>query len=399
MSGAGGQAYWGSGAELRGAMSDLLVIGGGVVGLSIAYEAAGRGRRVRVIDAGQPAREASWAGAGILPPAGEGDLDPLEQLVALSNRCHAAWAEELRAETGIDNGYRHCGAIYLAREARDTAQLDELAGWAASRSIVAEPLPGSALSEAEPALRPSGSVSAAYLLPEERQIRNPRHLKALLLGCAQRGVEITSGMAADDFEVRGGRIRAVRTIGGTIAVDQVCITTGSWTAAVARRLGVQLAIKPVRGQIALLALKQPLLSRIVNEGPRYLVPRCDGRLLVGSTEEDAGFDRTTTAGAIGELLRFAQSLVPDLASAQLERTWAGLRPATRDGLPYLGAVPEVDNAWVAAGHFRGGLQLSTGTAVVMNQLMADERPEVDLTAFRLDRTATTENARQEVSLP
>jgi glycine oxidase len=380
-------------------MSDLLVIGGGVVGLSIAYEAAGRGRRVRVIDAGQPAREASWAGAGILPPAGEGDLDPLEQLVALSNRRHTAWTEELRAETGIDNGYRHCGAIYLARDARDTAQLDELATWAASRSIIAEPLPGSALSEAEPALRPTGAVSAAYLLPEERQIRNPRHLKALLQACAQRGVQITAGMAADDFEIRGARIRAVRTVGGTISADQFCITTGSWTAAVARRLGVQLQIKPIRGQIALLALQRPLLSRIINEGPRYLVPRPDGRVLVGSTEEDAGFDRSNTAGAIGELLRFAQSLVPELASAQLERTWAGLRPATRDGLPYLGAVPGLDNAWVAAGHFRGGLQLSTGTALVMNQLMADQRPEVDLSAFRLDRAAAPETARQEVSLP
>jgi glycine oxidase len=380
-------------------MVDLLVVGGGVIGLSIAYEAAKRGRGVRVIDAAQPAREASWAGAGILPPAGEGDHDQLEQLVALSNRLHAAWTEDLRAETGIDNGYRRCGAIYLAREACDVGPLDELAHWAASRNIVAEPLLAGMLQEVEPALRPSGKVAAAYLMPEERQIRNPRHLKALLLACAQRGVEISAGLAAEDFEIRGRRVRAVRTIEGPIAAGQVCLTTGSWTAAVARRLGVQLAIKPMRGQIALLSLHQPILSRIVNEGSRYLVPRSDGRLLVGSTQEDAGFDRSNTAGAIGELLRFAQSLVPDLATAQLERTWAGLRPATRDGLPYLGAVPELDNAWIAAGHFRGGLQLSTGTAIVMNQLLAGERPEVDLAAFRLDRAATAEHARQEVSLP
>jgi glycine oxidase len=380
-------------------MVDLLVVGGGVIGLSIAYEAARRGRRVRVIDAAQPAREASWAGAGILPPAGEGDHDHLEQLVVLSNRLHAEWAEELRFETGIDNGYRRCGAVYLAREARDVRPLEDLATWAVSRGIIAEPLLAGAIQEVEPALRPSGKVSAAYLMPEERQIRNPRHLKALLLACAQRGVEISAGLAADDFEIRGGRIRAVRTIDGAIATNQVCITTGSWTAAVARRLGIQLAIKPMRGQMALLSLRQPILSHIVNEGSRYLVPRSDGRLLVGSTQEDAGFDRSTTAGAIGELLRFAESLVPDLAAAQLERTWAGLRPATRDGLPYLGAVPGLDNAWIAAGHFRGGLQLSTGTAIVMNQLLAGEPPEVDLTAFRLDRATKAEVARQEISLP
>ena len=384
-------------------MSDLLVIGGGVVGLSIAYEAAGRGRRVRVIDSGQPGREASWAGAGILPPAGEGNLEPLEQLFALSNRRHAQWAEELRAATGIDNGYRACGAIYLAREAREIEQLKQLGAWAAVRNIAAEVLNGAALQKVEPALRPTGTLAAAYLVPQECQLRNPRHVKALIVGCAQRGIEISPGVAAEDFDVRGGRIRAVRTTTGGVWAKDVCITTGSWTGPIARKLGVQLAIKPIRGQIALLSLARPLLSRIVNEGSRYLVPRPDGRVLVGSTEEDAGFDRTTTAGAIGELLRFACSLVPDLAAAQIERTWAGFRPATDDGLPYLGRVPELENAWVAAGHFRSGLQLSTGTAAVMNQLLAGEEPEVDLTGFRLDRpspsaTPAADRPRREITL-
>ncbi len=370
-------------------MADLLVIGGGVVGLSIAYEAAGRGQSVRVIDATQPGREASWAGAGILPPAGEGNLDPLEQLVALSNHLHATWAEQLRDSTGIDNGYRRCGAIYLAREAREIEHLRQLGSWAATRKIAAEPLSGGALQQAEPALRPSGVIAGAYLVADEHQIRNPRHLKALLVGCAQRDVEVCPGVAAEDFEIRGERITAVRTTAGKYSARAFCVTTGAWTGAVARKLGVQLAIKPIRGQIALLSQNRPLFSRIVNEGKRYLVPRPDGRVLVGSTEEDAGFDRATTAGSIGELVRFALSLVPDLSAAQLERSWAGLRPATLDGIPYLGSVPELENAWVAAGHFRGGLQLSTGTAVVMNQLMAGEQTDVDLTPFRLDRQSPT----------
>ena len=367
-------------------MSDVLIVGGGVIGLSLAYELAGRGAAVRVIDAGQPAREASWAGAGILPPARSTAGDPLEQLTALSNDLHRQWSEALRETTGIDNEYRRSGAIYLARGAEEALRLREFAAQAQQRDIVAEELTTARLRDLEPALSPS-ELKSAYLVPEECQLRNPRHLKALLGACVARGVKVTSGAAAHDFETRGDRITAVRTSVGPIQADQVCLTAGAWSAALAERWGVNVAIKPIRGQIVLLATARSVLARIINEGPRYLVPRRDGRLLVGSTEEDAGFDRSTTAGAIGGLLEFALSLAPQLAAAQVERSWAGLRPCTADGMPYLGRVPHLDNAFVAAGHFRGGLQLSPGTAVVMCQLMRGERPAVDLEAFRVDRHA------------
>lgn len=373
-------------------MSSCLVIGGGVVGLSLAYELAGEGRAVRVIDSGQPGREASWAGAGILPPAGSAATDPLEQLAALSNRIHADWAEQLRETTGIDNGFRPTGAIYVARGTGESRGLEQLVRWAHARGIVCERLAPAALSELEPALRLAGSPKSAYLVPAECQLRNPRHLKALVAGCAQRGVEITPGAAAEDFEVRGDRVRAVRTNLGPISAEQFCITTGAWSAAVAGKLGFAAEVRPIRGQIVLMATPGPLVSRIINEGPRYLVPRPDGRLLIGSTEEDVGFDRRNTAGAVGELLEFALGLVPKLADAQLERTWAGLRPATRDRLPYIGRVPGLANAFMAAGHFRGGLQLSAGTAVVMSQLMGGRQPAVDLEAFRLDREAADPRA-------
>jgi glycine oxidase len=200
-------------------------------------------------------------------------------------------------------------------------------------------------------------------------------------------------------------MKAVRTSLGTISADRFCIATGAWSAAIARRLGCKADIRPIRGQIVLLANARPVVNRIINEGPRYLVPRPDGRLLVGSTEEDVGFDRGTTAGAIGELLQFALGLVPELKQARMERSWAGLRPATRDGLPYLGRVPGLENAFMAAGHFRGGLQLSTGTAAVMSQLMQGRQPALELGAFRLDRAASEpagegrRPSRREVSLP
>jgi glycine oxidase len=198
-------------------------------------------------------------------------------------------------------------------------------------------------------------------------------------------VEVSAGIAAEDFDIRGGRIEAVRTTAGRLTAGSVVVTAGSWTGLLLARLGCRPAIKPIRGQIVLLSTTRPLITRIVNEGPRYLVPRPDGRLLAGSTEEDVGFDRGTTSAGVEGLLRLAISLVPALAEAQFERAWAGLRPSTRDGLPYLGRVPGVENLLLAAGHFRSGLQLSTGTAAVMAQLVRGESPSVDLAPFRLDR--------------
>lgn len=371
-------------------MSDLLVIGGGVVGLSIAYEAAGRGLRVQLIDARQPGREASWAGAGILPPAGEHSTNPLEQLTTLSNRLHRQWAEELRATTTIDNGYRPCGGLYVARDESTRDELGRMHAWAASEGIAIEPLSRDALSQLEPAVQPAGEQLEAAFLPGECQLRNPRHLKALVAGCVRRGVDIVPDAAADDFDISGDHITGVHTARGPFAAANYCLAAGSWTTPLARKLQLRVAIKPIRGQIAMLRCERPLFSRVVNEGKRYLVPRLDGRIIVGSTEEDAGFDASTSDDVIAGLMEFAASLVPQLSGATPELYWAGLRPASRDGLPYLGKVPGLENAYVAAGHFRSGLQLSPGTAIVINDLLAEETPSIDLSSFRPDRHAGTE---------
>lgn len=378
-------------------MSDCLIVGGGVIGLSLAYELAGHGLQVRLIDAGQPGREASWAGAGILPPAWPGSDDPLEQLTALSNTLHAQWSAELLEATGNDNGFRRCGGIYLARDADEAHRLSQFAALAESRGITAQRLSAASLVELEPSLLPQGAVEAAYHLPGECQIRNPRHLKALLIACGQRGVEISPGVSAEDFEIRGDRISGVRTNRGLLRADAVCITAGAWTAALMKKMGFAPRLKPIRGQIVLLSTARPVVSRIINEGSRYLVPRADGRLLVGSTEDDVGFDRGTTAAGVAGLLDFALNLVGDLSSATIERTWAGLRPSTSDGRPYIGPLPGLENAFVAAGHFRSGLQLSTGTAVVVSQLIRGEQPQIDLSIFRADRD--TKSADNPISAP
>jgi glycine oxidase len=174
--------------------------------------------------------------------------------------------------------------------------------------------------------------------------------------------------------------------GRRFAGDVFVAAAGAWSAALLAEAGVSLAVRPVRGQIALLRPPAPLFSHVLWRGPRYLVPRADGRVLAGATEEEAGFAAHPTAAGVDGLLHLAFDLVPALRDAPFERAWAGLRPGSADGLPYLGAAPGFDNLYIAAGHFRAGFELSAGTARVMAQLILGEEPEVPLEAFRPDRS-------------
>jgi glycine oxidase len=368
-----------------------LILGGGVVGLSLAYELACQGLRVSLIDRGPLGGEASWAGAGILPPAGIGTEAAVEEpLRALANTLHAQWSQQLLEETGIDNGYRVCGGLYFDREPGGGQRLAALAQQWQSQSMRVEHVAAADLAGLEPAITAGPEVGCrlvALHLPDEAQLRNPRHLKALFSACVRRGVTLHEATEAQDFVVRGSRVQAVRTTLGELAAERFCLAGGAWTGALASRLGCTLAVKPIRGQIALLRDEPGRLRRVINEGKRYLVPRPDGRILVGSTEEDAGFDKRPTAEGVAGLLDFALGLAPSLAVARLERTWAGLRPGSIDGLPYLGRLAGFDNAFVAAGHFRSGLQLSTASAVVMGQLIRGQAAAVNLEPFDPQRAA------------
>lgn len=383
-------------------MPDVLIIGGGVIGLSLAWDLAQHGQSVQVIDRGEPGKEASWAGAGILPPASwKTALHPYDQLRALSSELHPQWAAALLLQTGIDTGYRLCGGIYLARTPGETASLIAWAGAAAEEGIEVRRL-GDLELEASgvktwgrlPACPTSGEagtwdrkqILAAYLLPHEAQLRNPRHLQALRISCEQWGVEITPGVEAQGFDIRAGRLAAVITSAGPMQARQFCFTSGAWTGKLCTRLGIPLGILPIRGQMVLFNTGEASsLKPIVTEGSRYLVPRDDGRVLAGSTEEEVGFDKSTTEEAIADLTSFARGLIPALENAPVERTWAGLRPASFDGLPYLGPLPGLSNCFIASGHFRSGLYLSPATAVVMSQLLRGEQPRIDLGPFRVLR--------------
>ena len=357
---------------------NVLVLGGGVIGLSIAYVLAREQLSVEVVDRGDFGQEASWAGAGIIPPGNPAlARTPFDRLRALSCEAFPALSEELRSSTGIDNGYIRCGGLELLTG--DEADDQEWRG----DGIRCEELSEAGLHRLEPNLA-TGFVKGFHL-PDTAQLRNPRHIRALVAACASCGVRLRSNCPVIELKRSRNRIEAAHLTDTPLTADRYVITAGAWSSGLLEPLGWRPRIRPVRGQIVLLNSGAPLFRHVLMLGKRYLVPRPDGRILVGATEEDVGFDKRTTAAAIRDLLDFAISVVPRLADVPLERSWAGLRPGSPDGLPFLGPVPDIENLFVAAGHFRAGIQLSPGTAVVMKDLLLGKTPTIPLEPFRLDR--------------
>jgi glycine oxidase len=359
---------------------DVIILGGGVIGLTTAYFLAREGVRVVLCDQRATGMESSWAGAGILPPS---DIDhaqyPLDRLRAISGQIFPELSRELNERTGIDNGYSRCGGIEFLGST-DVAAADEWYGLGATTKSLTE----NEVAELEPALAPG--LGRALLLPGMAQVRNPRHLQALRAACAASGnVRLVEHSAAHGFVVENGRVKGVRLASEVLVGDNFVVATGAWTDRLMEPLGIRLRIEPVRGQIALLNPGRMVFRRVLLWGSRYLVPRLDGRVLIGSTEEHAGFEKTPTAAGIEGLLALGVKLVPALGEAALEKTWAGLRPGSPDGVPFLGVVPGVENLYVAAGHFRAGIQLSPGTGLLLSEMILQRPLTMPVDAFRLNR--------------
>jgi len=365
---------------------DVVVVGAGVVGLSVAYAMARRGASVAVLDRREPGREASWAGAGLLPAQGDPERRPSHptlQLRAWSAELYPEWSEALREETGIDNGYRRTGGVDVARTEAEEHALRTTAGRWRVEGIAAERLAPADLARIEPAL--ADDLRAVYFLPDRAQVRNPWHLRAMAEAVARRGGVVSGHRPAEGFVVRGDRVAGVRTAAGTIEADWTVVAAGAWSGGLLEGLGLRAPTPPVKGQIVLLNGGRPLLRRIVEHGKHYLVPREDGRVLIGATEEDAGFDVLPTADAFQGLLDVAYALCPILREAEVEATWAGLRPGSLDTRPYIGPAPGFRNLVVAAGHKRAGLQLSPATAELVADVVTGRPPRIDLSYFRIGR--------------
>ncbi|HAP07262.1 MAG TPA: glycine oxidase ThiO [Planctomycetaceae bacterium] len=359
----------------------VVLLGGGVVGLTTALLLRQRGMAVTLVERARAGTEASWAGAGMLPPGRAVQSESAEaRLRSFSFECWPKLNELLRRLTGEDNGYRVCGSVLLADTSGEAAA--EAMRWQRD-GVAAEALEGADLRRRIPQLK--ANWSAATWLPEFAQVRNPWHLRVLQNACLKAGVMILEQAGEAVLEQHSGRIIAVRLSDRTLVPTAVCLTSGAWTGPILAQFGIPIPIRPIRGQMVLLQTQPGWLPHVIESGRRYLVPREDGLILVGSTEEDAGFCRSTTVSGVRGLLEFACDLSPELQSAPVVKTWAGLRPGTPDGLPFLGLVTGFENLFAGAGHFRSGLQMSAGTAEILCELILTGRSPLNLSGLTFDR--------------
>jgi len=367
---------------MSAARTDVVVVGGGLVGCALAAELAERGRAVIVIERSEPGAEASGAAAGMLSPQSESRArDAFFDLAVESRGLYPAWVRRLEAATGADVGYRKTGLLHCRFEPDESG--GEAFAWQRAAGLAAVEMSRAELGGmAGGALSPE--VRGAVYFPDEAVVDPRRLTRAAWMCAARRGADVRSGISVVGFRVEKGVCRGVDTDAGAIEADAVVDAAGAW-AAFEGRLPVTLPVAPVRGQIVELSLPQQPLGSVVASGDVYVVPRPDGTLLLGSTAERVGFRKEVTAEAVGRLVAAATRLVPALASARFVAAWSGLRPATPDGWPVLGGSP-VRGLFFAAGHFRNGILLAPVTAAILADLLTGA-PARDLAPFSVERFA------------
>jgi glycine oxidase len=351
-------------------MTDVVIIGGGLIGMMTAHYLAQKGRKVALFDRGMTGSESSWAGGGILSP-----LYPwrypqaVTDLAKVSQAQYAELAEMLRVTTGIDPEWRQSGLMMLKL---DVDECQQAAKWAKQNGYALELVDRAGVDRLQPGI---GINSAeAVWMPNIAQIRNPRLLKALRRLLEVDGVEVFEGHEVTDILVENGRVVGVRVGESPHLAGQVVVAGGAWSGRIMATLGIELPVRPVKGQMLLYRAPQGLLEHIILSEDHYLIPRADGRVLVGSTLEHCGFDKQTTTGALEELRRYAQRILPVLDAYPIERQWAGLRPGTVDGIPFIGPCPEIDGLYVNAGHYRNGVVTGLASVELLVDIMLQQSP-------------------------
>jgi glycine oxidase len=357
--------------------TDVLVVGAGVIGLACAWRGAQRGLSVRVIDRETPGSGASRVAAGMLAPVGEASWgeDALLDLNLASARAYPDFAAELEQASGRTVGFRRCGALHVALDRDESEELRR--GYELQRSLglEAEWLLPAGCRELEPGLSPG--ITAGVHVPEEGEV-DPRTLVAALVAAIENaGGEVIAGAEASRGLIEGDRLRGVATADGReLRADRVVLATGCWSGSTGWLPDDAVPpVRPIKGQILTLRgpAAEPVCERIVGTQWVYVVPREDGRLVVGATVEERGFELTVTAGGVHELLREAYRVLPEIAELELTEAIAGLRPGTPDNAPVIGHGA-LDGLVIATGHFRNGILLAPITADAVAALLAGVEP-------------------------
>lgn len=364
--------------------SDFVVIGAGIHGCATALRLAQAGARVTVLERSVPGAEASSAAGGILSPGVEAQHGgPLLALAQDSMRRWPGFAAELAETTGIDLAYRTQGTLRIVfgetEAAAWRADLPRLVGL----GVAAEWLDGTALRALEPAL--AAGASGGFLFRDEACLDPKPLLRALATAAAGAGVRFLTGQVRR-IACENGRVVGVEHVSGRLAADAVLLAAGAWAGLVEGSGLPAGAVRPVRGQMVVLAARPELVGRVVFSPKGYLVPRPDGRVLCGSTMEEAGFEKVVTAAGMASILGMAIETAPELAAAPYVESWSNFRPATADGLPILGAGA-VPGLFYSTGHHRHGILLAPASADLVAASLLGERPALDLTPYSVARLA------------
>jgi glycine oxidase len=369
---------------------DVVFVGGGVIGLAGAWRAAAAGLGVAVVDP-RPGAGASSAAAGMLAPVTE--VRPGEELLLRLNRASAerypAFVAELEDATGASVGYWRCGTVVAARDRDERAALEELFEFQRELGLPVERLDRKELRTLEPALAPS--VSGGFFASGDHQVDNRALVSALVDACRRTGVELVARRAERVRLERGTAAGVVLDDGTSVASTTVVVSAGCWSRGLA---GVperaRPPVRPVKGQLLHLRSADPAtnLAHTVRGGDVYVVPRRDGRVVVGATVEEQGFDERATAGATFELLRSAYELIPGIVELELVETTVGLRPGSPDNAPILGHT-SVEGLLVATGHYRSGILLAPVTADCLVELITTGVTPEAIAPFSPERFALT----------
>lgn len=356
-------------------MTEAVIVGGGVIGLLTARELLAGGVRVTLIDREGTGSEASWAGGGIVSP-----LYPWNYVPAIS--ALASWAQSvypqltqaLRAETGIDPELNPCGLLML-----NPPDAEQALQWARQFGKNMQRVARDFVAQREPAA--TQDFDDALWLPYVSNVRNPRLLQALKASLLLRPdftlvdqVEVTAIMPADAQTESAAMVMCGKR---QFRADKIVVCAGAWSARLLHDAGCDLPVVPVRGQMLLFDARPGLIHSVILKDGKYLIPRLDGHILVGSTTEEVGFDKTTTEDARELLLSHAYDIAPTLRDVPVIKQWAGLRPGAPGGLPFIGLIPGWNNLYVNAGHYRNGLVLAPASARLMADLLLQRAPIVD----------------------
>ena len=356
---------------------DILIIGGGISGMLTARELQLAGRQVTILDKVAAGQESSWAGGGILLPIYPWrQPDAISDLVISSLSMYPELSQTLYNSTGIDPEWQPCGMLICKNP-----DIQQAMKWCESRQIRYQPAADSMLATLDT------DFDQPLWLPDIAQARNPRLLKSLKAYLTQHGVHFLEHAEVTGIEVLPRRIDSISTSQQQFRANQIVLCAGAWTAKLLQQWlphsSVQIHIKPVRGQMLLFDAKPDTLQHMILDADHYLIPRRDGKILVGSTVEQAGFEKQTTEQARQDLYQFATRLLPTLKPFPVCAHWAGLRPGTPDGIPYISFHPDYDNLSINAGHFRNGLVMGPASAKLIADLILQRQPHLDPGAYSL----------------